>query len=242
MAIDNPWSELPKRPPYVLPMDRAGVEAHERRLRGLGSAAQEKFRLHTELLPTPFLGNPAAPVVLLNLNPGFSEQDEADYALPAFRRAATRNLTHEVEGMPFFTIDSSLPATSSYKWWRSRLGGPIKDAGESVGRNLLCVQAFPYHSAGFDTWLWDPPSRLYDLFPSQRYTARLLSEALARGALIVGLRSGRDARRYWQSSVPELQSVLWLHTRTGGAPRSPYVTENSLGPDGWRELVRRLRG
>ena len=241
MAIDNPWGELPKRPPYVLPMDRAGVEAHERRLRGLGSAAQENFRLHTELLPTPFLGNPAAPLVLLNLNPGFSEQDEADYALPAFGRAATLNLTHEVEDTPFFTIDSSLPATSSYKWWRSRLRGPIEAAGESVGRNLFCVQAFPYHSSGFDTWLWDPPSKLYELFPSQRYTVQLLSEAIGRGALIVGLRSGREARRYWQSSVPELASVLWLQTRTGSAPRSPYVTENALGPEGWRELVRRLR-
>lgn len=142
MAMENPWSELPERPPYVLPMDRAGVEAHERRLRGLGIAAQENFRLHTELLPTPFLGNPAAPVVLLNLNPGFSEQDEADYALPAFRSAATRNLTHEVVDTPFFTIDSSLPATSSYRWWRSRLRRPIEAAGESAERNLFCVQAF----------------------------------------------------------------------------------------------------
>ena len=159
MAMENPWGELPERPPYVLPMDRAGVEAHERRLSGLGGAAQEKFRLRTELLPTPFLGDPAAPVVLLNLNPGFSEQDEADYALPAFRRAATRNLTHEVKGMPFFTIDSSLPATSSYGWWRSRLRRPIEAVGESVGRNLFCVQAFPYHSSVFDTWLWTPPPR-----------------------------------------------------------------------------------
>ena len=240
--MDNPWAELPERPPYVLPMDREDVEAHERRLRTLGAAARERFRLHHELPPTPFLGDPAAPVVLLNLNPGFSEQDEADYALPPFRRAAIENLTHGIRGTPFFTIDPRFSETSSYRWWRSRLRAPIEAAAAgSAGRNLFCVQAFPYHSAGFDSWLWDPPSKLYDLFPSQRYTAQLLSAAIDRDALIVGLRSGQEARRYWQASVPALKSVLWLRTRTGGAPRSPYVTENSLGTEGWWDFLRRLR-
>lgn len=239
----NPWKDFTVRDTdFVADGDRNGIAAHERRLGTLTGKNREAYRLRTELLPTPYVGNPAAPVVFLNLNPGYAKQDLADYAEPAFRRAAFDNLTHAIDALPFFLIDPRFSATSSYRWWTSRLRRPIEAAGlEAVARRIFCVQAFPYHSSAFDPWLWDPPARLYDLFPSQRYTARLLSEAIKRDALIVGLRSGKDARRYWQSSAPDLQSVHWLGTRTGSAPRSPYVTENSLGPDGWRELLRRLR-
>ena len=33
--------------------------------------ARYDHAFHLDLIPEPFIGNPAAPVVLLNLNPGF---------------------------------------------------------------------------------------------------------------------------------------------------------------------------
>ena len=241
--MENPWKDLTVRDKdFVSAGDRGGIGAHGRRLGTLARKNREEYRLRTELPPTPYAGNPSASVVLLNLNPGYADQDLADYAEPAFRRAAIDNLTHSIAEAPFFPIDRRFSATSSYRWWTRRLRRPIEAAGEdAVARNVFCVQAFPYHSAGFDPWLWDPPEKLRDLFPSQGYTAHLLSEAIGRGAMIVGLRSGKAARRYWKTAAPGLRAVSWLRTRTGGAPRSPYVTENSLGTESWSELVRRLQ-
>ncbi len=240
MAAENPWGSLPAEPPYVLPMDREGVAAHKERLATLSPERRKALQLRTELLPTPFVGDPDAPVVLLNLNPGYSDRDPGDYAERTFRNAAVENLTHAVSGLPFFPIDPRFDATSSYDWWAARLREIMEAAGsDNVARSLFCVQAFPYHSVGFDSWLWDS-ARLYESFPSQRYTAHLLSEAVERGAMIIGLRSGKDARNYWGSTMPDLDRVWWLRTRTGGAPRSPYVTENLLGSEGWRELRSRL--
>lgn len=240
MAMENPWASLPSEPPYVLPMDRDGVAAHERRLARLNPERRKVRQLHTELLPTPFVGDPLAPVVLLNLNPGYSDRDVGDYAEPPFHNAAVDNLTHAVSGLPFFPVDPQFSQTSSYDWWAARLRQIMETTGlDNVARRLFCVQAFPYHSQEFDPWLWEP-ARLYELFPSQSYTAHLLSDAAERDAMIIGLRSGKDARNYWANTMPGLDRVRWLRTRTGGAPRSPYLTENLLGSEGWQELRRRL--
>ena len=96
----NPWKDFTVRDTeFVADGDRNGVAAHERRLGTLTGKSREAYRLHTELLPTPYVGNPAAPVVFLNLNPGYAKQDLADYAEPAFRRAAFDNLTHAIDAL-----------------------------------------------------------------------------------------------------------------------------------------------
>ena len=61
--MDNPWGQLPEQAPYVLPADATAVESFNRR-------ARDNHILHTEKLPEPYLGDPTAPIVLLNLNGG----------------------------------------------------------------------------------------------------------------------------------------------------------------------------
>ncbi len=61
--------DLPVEPPFVLPSDADAVARFH-----AGEPAPE-HRLHLELFPEPFLGRSDAPVVLLNMNPGFSERD-----------------------------------------------------------------------------------------------------------------------------------------------------------------------
>ena len=223
MPMENPWTELPRRRPYVLPEDREAVRAHAGSPRVKKDPGQ--YGLHTELLPTPFIGNPKARVVLLNLNPGYDEQDEADYRGRGFREAAIRNLTHEADGMAFFPIDPRFSATSSYRWWTGKLRWLIAEAGlEAVADGVFCVQAYPYHSRKFAESV---------AVPSQRYTEALLRERIRRRALVIGMRR----RRYWETAEPKLESygsAHWLNS-----PQNVALSPKNL--DAFGEVVSALK-
>lgn len=86
--MENPWLLLPQDPPFVAAADRESIDA-------FNATADNDHRIHTDVLPEPFLGLPTADVVLLNLNPGFSEEEVAYHHLDAyFREAALANLAH----------------------------------------------------------------------------------------------------------------------------------------------------
>ena len=221
--MENPRAELPEREPYVLSEDRKAVEAHARSRQVLND--RERYALRTELLPTPFLGNPRASVVLLNLNPGFDERDRIDYADPAFREAALRNLTHGVEGHAFFPIDPRFRETSSYDWWMGKLRWLIEDAGlGAVSNGVFCVQAYPYHSREFAESV---------AVPSQHYTEALLVERIEAGAIVIGMRR----RRYWEKAVPQIASYASAHWLRN--PRNPTLSPGNF--DGFGEVVSALR-
>ena len=210
--MQNPWKDFTNRHPeqyFVLKGDHSAVEAHARKPSVEG---KPEYTIHTELLPTPFIGDPSAPVVLLSRNPGFDAKDAQDYTEPEFREAAIRNLTHEVRGLPFFTIDPRFRHTASYRWWRSKLNALIQDTStDTVARGVFCVQAFPYHSVrGF------PGKNVPPKVPSQEYTNELLAQALDRGAFIVGML----ARPHWEKTVPQIRSysnVCWLRSPLAGS-------------------------
>ena len=221
--MENPWAALPKRSPYVLRMDREAVESH-------ADSPQvrkdpEKYGLHTDLLPTPFIGNPKARVVLLNLNPGYAEQDEEDYRRRGFRKAALQNLTHEADGAAFFPIDPQFSTTSSYGYWMGKIHWLIEECGyEAVADGIFCVQAYPYHSLKFAKSV---------AVPSQRYTEALLKDRMRRHALVIGMR----ARWHWESFVPGIASyasVYWLNS-----PQNASLSPDNL--DGFGEVVAALK-
>ena len=219
--MENPWTGLPRRKPYVLPEDREAVRAHAGSRQVVKDP--EKYGLHTELLPTPFIGNPKARVVLLNLNPGYAEQDEADYRERRFHKAAIQNLTHEVGELQFFPIDPRFSATSSYDYWMGKLRWLIDKVGlEAVADGVFCVQAYPYHSREFARSV---------AVPSQRYTEALLRERIRRRALVIGMR----ARRHWEATEPKLESygTIWLRN-----PRNPTLSPGNL--DGFDEVAAAL--
>jgi hypothetical protein len=64
----NPWLQLPKTLPHILPQDLRSIEK--------SGTTPQKLGLRLEVLPIPYLGDPVkAPIVLLGLNPGFIQQD-----------------------------------------------------------------------------------------------------------------------------------------------------------------------
>lgn len=71
-ALSNPWHALPQHPEYLLEVDAPFVLSHN-------ALRNETHRFQLHVLPEPFMGLLHAPVVLLNLNPGYVPQDVADY-------------------------------------------------------------------------------------------------------------------------------------------------------------------
>ena len=136
----NPWNKLPTTPPYILDIDKSLVENYKAKF-------NEDTELHFELLPEPFLGNPLAPVVLLNLNPGYITFHQE----PKFIKLSRANLNHQLLEYPIFLLNPSLSAPGRY-YWEKKLGSLIRNAiKEVVANNVLCVEYFPYHSKKLGT-------------------------------------------------------------------------------------------
>jgi hypothetical protein len=217
-VITNPWLSLPAAAPYVLPEDRALVERYNR-------GAPESYRIQLGVLPEPFLGRPDAPVVLLALNPGYSDGDPAVHASPRFAAHARANLAHAARHYPFYLLDPANDGPGR-QWWRRRLKTLLEEFPEErVASALLCVEYFPYHSRRF---------RAAGLaLPSQRYGFGLVRRALARGAVVVCMR----ARTLWTAAVPELGApgrLLVLRT-----PQNVAVSPRNC-PDGYGQIRRAL--
>ncbi len=219
--MDNPWRHLPRQPPYVLPPDASAVASFNRR-------AGEDHAIRTELLPEPYLGDPAAPIVLLNLNPGFSELDHQLFDDPLGRALCLDNLLHRPMGYPFYLLDPRIANAPGARWWRARLGAPIRAAGvEAVATRVCCVEFFPYHSRKYRS--------VGRVLESQRYSFRLVEDAIERRALIVAMRS----RKLWCEQVPRLRAYDRLHACAN--PRRPYISTGNL-PAAFPTIERILRG
>jgi len=206
--MNNPWTQLAPRPPYVLPSELPVITTYNHRV-------SEIHQIHTNVLPEPFLGDPLAPIVLLNLNPGFSDRDPALHADPQFQELSLGNLMHQRAEYPFYLLDPRLADTPGANWWRARLKAPIQLVGvEGVANSICCVEYFPYHSLKYRD--------LGRILDSQRYSFRLVEQAIARHALIIVMRS----RKLWFEQVPRLRMYDRLHVCTN--PQRPYISRGNL--------------
>ncbi len=220
--VQNPWERLPQQEPFVLPEDAAEVAE-------FNESAPEKFALHLELLPEPFLGRRDAPVVLLNANPGYSPAGIRVHRDPRFAANLRRNLfhCHLPQEYPFYLLDPSCPSRGR-TWWERVLRRLIEEVGrETVARGVLCVEYLAYHSRRFQ-------HRKLCL-PSQQYSFSLVRDAIRREAVIVVMRT----ERLWLAAVPELASYQRLYRVTN--PRAPAISPGNC-PDGFREALAALRG
>ena len=205
-SICNPWKELPVDAPFVLAEDRSLVEQFNARV-------DEEYRLHVELLPDPFIGNPAAPIVLLNLNPGFKEDDLDAHRDPYFIRACRNNLLHTQSEYPFYYLDPCLRSPGCH-WWEGKLKQLLLAAPrQRVAQSLFCVELFPYHSEQF--------KEMRTPLPSREYSLELVRAAMRRDVLVVVMRSLEP----WFVAVPELMN--YPNRCVLSVPRNPVITENT---------------
>jgi hypothetical protein len=217
----NPWSRLPDSAPLVLKDDLNAVEVFNR-------TAKPHHEIDVKLLPEPFLGQFNAPVVLLNLNPGWSPGDAEWHADPEFARLSRANLSHSKSDFPFYLLNPRIQASPGGAWWRMHLRSLIEDIGsvKRVANRVLCVEYFPYHSANFD-------HKVPEL-ASQEFGFGLVRSAIERHAVIVGLRS----IAFWLSAVPELARYdRWFTLRN---VQRVWVSRGNL-PDGYDKVVSAIK-
>ena len=110
---------MPTVPPYILDSDKSEIANNK-------VTFNENTELHFELLPEPFLGNPLAPVVLLNLNPGFSPNDITYHQQPAFIQLSRTNLNHQLSDYSFYLLNPRVSAPGRV-WWYKKLRSLIRD-------------------------------------------------------------------------------------------------------------------
>lgn len=113
--IKNPWVDLPTIEPFVLEGDKQAVSE-------FNAKAKEQYTLRLELLPEPYWSNPNAKVVLLNLNPGFSDDDIRVHRSNAeFVECCRKNLLHEDQEYPAFYLNPAFSDTPGYRWCQRKL-------------------------------------------------------------------------------------------------------------------------
>ena len=185
----NPWATLEDRPPYVLPRDAPLVQAFNRSSKG-----DEPYTVHVDVPPTPFTGNLDGSVVLLNLNPGYSDMHPQEFSDRAYRSAVLANLRQDTLRHTFMLLDPIWQqAKAGHRWWSLKARELVESAGlDAVTSQLLVVEWFPYHSRKFRD--------LPQLLPSQQFGFDVARRAMDRGAIIVAMRSFAK----WKAAVPRL--------------------------------------
>lgn len=188
--------------------------------------ANQMTRIHTTLLPEPFLGPLDARVVLLNLNPGYAPENHRVHRRPSLSRVLRRTLRGTDQPYPFYYLDPE-PDGGGYRWWRRRLSAlTAATSDEVVARGVLCVEYFPYHSVRFG-------HRAVHV-PSQEYGFSLVRDALGRRAVVIVMR----ARLLWDSAVPELRSYGRLFGLN--SPQNVSISPRNC-PEGFDAAVRQLK-
>ena len=221
--LPNPWMELPSHVPYVLSSDRPFVEAFNKH-------ADEAKRLDLSLLPEPFIGNRSAPLVVLGLNPGWSEQNSENYSTPARLHAILANLRDEPEGQVHYALTAEFASTPVGEWWRRCVRQLVlaDQPLEHLVRSVLAVEFHGYHARSFEL--------IPVTLPSQWFGFSLVEQAIARGATVVMTRG----RRKWEVAVPELMSytrVVRLRS-----PQAAAISPGNCGDRGWAMILGALGG
>ena len=221
--MENPWIQLPDKPPYVLEHDADLVLTFNRRV-GL----DENHRLQLELFPEPYLGDPSAPVVLLNSNPAFRDGAIERHRDPAYSRLIRKCLRHDDLSYPFFPIDPEVVGEGHAYW--TYAFAPLFEQGldlQTIARSVFTVEFFPYRSKKF------AHRRL--TLPSQQYSYSLVRAAVERGATILVMRK----KGLWDSAVPQLKT--YSRTYYAKLPFQKLRVSSANFPDKFSEIVDVLR-
>jgi hypothetical protein len=217
--MQNPWHELPHEAPFVLAEDGEAIERFNR-------TASDATRIHLQVLPEPFLGNPEAPIVLLGLNPGFSSADALCHSDPIFAQLSRDNLEHRASDYPFYLLNPEVRGPGR-DWWDRRLGHLLRIIQRDVvADRVLCIEYFGYHSVRFGHRQLRLPSQDYGFF--------LVRKAMSRGSLVVLTRG----RRTWLDAVPELQTYPRLFTLR--SVQNTTITSRNC-PEGFPEIIALLK-
>lgn len=204
----NPWSELrPGHPPYVHATDLSAIEQHSARV-------APEHRIQLDAFPEPYLGHPDAPILLLNLNPGYADWIRAVHAKPAVAQVCMDSLLHRPSHCPFYPLSRAYLDNGGSDWWSKHLRFWIDTYGiDTVARAFFCVEYFPYPSIKYKD--------LGIILPSQRYSFELVQAKVRAGCTVIVMR----ARTAWATVLPGVDTSKWhgLNSR-----QSAYVSPGNM--------------
>lgn len=218
--MENPWTRLPQKAPFVLPEDLPVIQRNNR--------PNLPSHVRTEVLPVPYLGRlETAKVVLLNLNPGFVDEDiEISRRNALYVEQNRRTLSFDSEPA-FFCLANKFSATPGYQWWNTRLKELIQEVGRpNVLGKVMCIQYFPYHSKEFRQYS--------ELLPSQVFSFYLVEQAMNQGKVIVIMRRKQE----WVRNVAALAGYPYIEL---SSPRSTSISRRKVKGLGFDTIVEALR-
>jgi len=212
----NPWKAVNRNTPQkILPEDREVIERFNARHKGRDT------EVRFELLPEPFVGNPKAPIWLLNLNPGFSEGEIALESSVENDKERNLRLEHE----EFWYLHPSMAKSPGGEYWQNKLRRLMSDvSAQKLSRSLFVVEYFPYHSTRYAE---------IKILPSQKFTKSLVKWGVEQKKEIVVLRS----LRRWTSFIPELAAH---NVHVLNSPQNVSFTPNNVPR--YDEIVKVIQG
>lgn len=219
--MNNPWLHLPETAPFALDVDKQAIES-------FNAKAKHEYAVHVEVLPESLTGSPKANIILLNLNPGFYDRNEAffqDASYDYFVKTNRANLRHEPQAYPFYHLDPNNINSPGYYWWSRKLRQLIERYDtQKVANEISNLEYFPYHSAHF--------GYNKSILESQKYTFYLLEEALKREAIVILMRG----KVLWEQAVSSLRDYPYF---TLNSSQNASISERNC-PAGYAEIVKRL--
>lgn len=172
---NNPWLDkksLQNTKSLFLENDRQFIEQYQ--------PGEDKYKLHGEAYPQPYIGFPTAPIWLLMKNPGYSPVDEAEITgiIPEDLRKRfnfqenpqqercrlLRDQLSFKQESPFYPLEedfhiwhyNGVSPQGSYRWWQQKLLGtspnaaPVCKEARERLQYFFDLEFFPYHSRSFD--------------------------------------------------------------------------------------------
>ncbi len=217
-AMDNPWRHLQPKAPYILLEDMQDIASFNEK-------AAIEHRIVMDILPEPFLGNISdAKVILLNLNPGFSEKDLFWHTQSSFISENRKNLQHE-SNPPFYLLNTTFRDSGGFLWWHAHLKQFISLFGLNViSRTFMCIEFFPYHSKRY---------KQMPVIPSQGYSFHLVREAMKRRLPVIVMRG----KRLWTEGVPELSAYPFICLNSA---QNVTISKNNLPRGIFDQIVNLL--
>ena len=205
------------------------------------SERKKEHHFNFTLFPEPFIGNPNAPIYLLNLNPAIDElidlEDPCEI-FPLKERLKEHIICNSVfykgniselncealQSFPFYHLDPHYKYFQGFWWWYKKLkklveeirnsGKSVFESLEMVSNSIFNVEFLPYHSRYY--------VEIGCELPSQQFNFKLVRNALNEGKIIVVMK-GKDR---WFKTIPELKTSNNVFTLKSA--RNSVISPNNL--------------
>jgi hypothetical protein len=208
----NPWLDFQISESMIHELDKESVYKHN-------SKVDRKYQFLSHLAPEPWIGNPAAQVLVLLANPGATANDlsgKPQKNRNLINNLSVKNLKGELPEYPHFFFDPQLRGTDGYIWYAKRFKHLIDATSQrNVAQKIMTCELVPYHS-----FSWKKPK---DMPVTQSYTFNLVIQAIERDAVILISRGKKD----WFENVPSLKKYSKYFQPA--SPQCAYISPKNYG-------------